>query len=75
MARLKIYLAKKPGVVIAFALAGFLSSFSAGLDLAHGDNAMLLSNIVGLSICTLIVISGVRKSVVQEQMNRDAAKN
>jgi len=75
MAKLKSYLAKNPGVVIAFALAGFLSSFSAGLDLAHGDDAMAVMNTVGLIVCALMLISGVREIAAKKRMSRDAAEN
>lgn len=67
MGRLKGYLAKKPGIVIAFGLAGLLSSFSAGLNLAHGNEEMVLANIVGLSICAFILILGVRELATRKE--------
>jgi hypothetical protein len=67
MVKIKRYLAKKPGVVIAFALAGLLASFSAGLDLARGNVALLLSNIAGVCISALFVTCGVKEIVARKK--------
>ena len=67
MERLKSYLAKKPGIVIAFGLAGLGSSFSAGLNFAHGNDGILLANIVGLSFCAFILILGVRELTTRKE--------
>jgi hypothetical protein len=63
MAKLKNLLAKKPSLVIAFALAGMGSSFAAGLDVARGHQTIGLANIVGVAFCTFVVIIGVKQIV------------
>ncbi len=63
MKRIKRLLAKRPKLVIAFAVAGVASFFTAGLDLARGHQTIGLANIVGLAFCAFVVIIGVKEMV------------
>ena len=66
MKQIKNLLAKRPNLVIAFALAGMGASFAAGLDLARVHQPIGLANIVGVAFCAFVVILGI-KEIVRKQ--------
>ena len=63
MKQIKNLLAKRPKLVIAFAVAGTASFFTAAFDLARGQQAIGLANIVGLAFCAFVVIIGGKELV------------